>query len=271
MGTKSNIAVIGEAPGKHEALQGEPFVGRAGQVLNDGLALAGLGRDNVWIQNVICCRPPQNKFDKAETVGAVDACRPWFNAQLDASGAWLVVLAGKKAYQAVTDDDSPLGWVRGKFQWFADRLWVPIWHPAYVLRAGPDGDVASQYRADWKAIGHLLAGEVDGPDPEPEMVLGATQLRMYEPETGGNTRLRQRLDLDGWCGIYSEVIGDYMCIVDTRPRRTKPKIPAKWRRQPQWTTGELMRISAGGKLTVGVEQVRRINLAKRVLGGRVVA
>lgn len=273
VGGRSNIAIIGEAPGQEEAFSGEPFVGRAGRVLDKALGSIHLSRDDVWIQNVICCRPSRNNFDLAIEAGAVEACRPWFNAQLEASGAWLVVLVGKKAYQAVMDEDVALGRVRGRFQWFDGRLWYPTWHPAYVLRQGPGSEVSAQWTADWLAVGQLLASEADPPPPEPIHALTGGQMRFYEPETGevGTSKLAQRLTLDGWVGVFSPVLDDYLCIVDAKPRQKKPKIPIKWRKQPQWTTTELMMVSAGGKLSISVEEFRKINLAKRVLGGKVVA
>ncbi|MFQ5524473.1 MAG: uracil-DNA glycosylase family protein [Acidimicrobiia bacterium] len=265
-GSKSNVAVIGEAPGKNEALKGEPFVGRAGKVLDRGLAEAGLSREEAFIFNVICCRPGGNDFTKAEAAGAVEACRPWFNRQLDLSGAWLVVLAGKRAYQAVMDEDVPLTWVRGKFQWFDGRLWLPTWHPAYVLRQGEGSEKAAEYWADWRGVGKVLRGEWEAPKPEK---LRTGQMRLTVAQ-GAEARIRERLDLDGWVGLWSDVMGDYLVVVDDG-RRPKPKVPAKWRRQPKWTLQELQMVNAGGKLSVTAEQLRRINLAKRTLGAKVVA
>lgn len=263
----SGVAVVGEAPGKDEALRGEPFVGRAGKVLDQGLAKAGLDRDTTFILNLICCRPRQNDFAHAESVGAVQACRPWFNAQLDLSRAWLVVLVGRKAYEAVTDQEIALHKVRGKFQYFGGRLWLPTWHPAYILRQGEGNQVAEEYFSDWSAVGDVLSGEYLGEVPDPKWTPGLEianhQLEIHFP----GEKLREKIERKGYVRIYSKELEDHMLIVDGKRR---PKIPDAWKGEPRWSTDELMRIGWGGQLRVSVEDMRRINLAKRVLGARVV-
>lgn len=261
-GTKSNIAVIGEAPGKNEAFEGEPFVGRAGKVLDKALDGAGLKREQVWIQNVICCRPRDNDFDYALKVGAVEACRPWFNRQLELSGAWMVILVGKRAYQAVMEEEVALGSVRGRFQWLDGRLWLPTWHPAYVLRQGPQSDVASQWWADWRGVGQVLSGEVDVPPVAIEDAIGE-QLGFDFPED----TIREHLAREGWAKLYSHAMGDTLIVKD--PSR-RVKIPQRHKREPVWTTDELVRIGYNGELRVSPMQLKRINLAKRVLGASVV-
>lgn len=265
---QSGVAVVGEAPGRDEALQGEPFVGRAGKVLDQGLAKAGLDRTNTFILNLICCRPQQNNFDLAESVGAVQACRPWFNAQLDLSQAWLVVLVGKRAYEAVTDQDIALHKVRGKFQYFGGRLWLPTWHPAYVLRQGEGGGVASEYFSDWSAVGEVVTGETIGELPEPKWAPSLSEVANHQLEIHfPGEKIRDKIDRKGWVRIHSELLDDHMLIVDGKKR---PKIPEAWKGEPRWTTDELVRIGWGGQLRVSVEDMRRINMAKRVLGARVV-
>lgn len=259
--SRSGVAVIGEAPGRDEALSGQPFVGRAGQVLDQGLASAGLERRDVWIMNVICCRPPDNNFDSAIKVGAVEACRPWFNQQLDASGAWLVVLAGRRAYEAVFEDGTSLGSVRGKGQWMDGRLWVPVWHPAYVLR-NQGTNVAGDYYADWRKIGLVAKGEVEMVYPKVSEVVGE-QLEISFP----GEKIRQTIDRKGWVRLYSHVLSDHMLIVD---ESKKPKIPEAWKEEPRWTTTELMRVGWGRRLRVSPEEMAKIQLAKRVLGATVV-
>ena len=255
------MAVIGEAPGKHEALSGQPFVGKAGGVLDQALKTAGLSHNAVWLMNVICCRPRSNDFQVVQDAGAVLACRPWFNDQIEASGAWLIVLVGKKAYQAVMDEDIPLHKVRGKFQWFDGRLWLPTWHPAYVLRQG-GGKIADEFFADWQAVGQVLTGEASPPSPSLKQTIPA-QLELDYPES-----LRDRIDRLGWVRIYSRVLGDHMLIVD---EKKNPKIPKAWQKEPTWTTEELMRIGYDGRLRISIQQLSRINLAKRVLGAKIVA
>jgi uracil-DNA glycosylase len=258
---KSGVAVIGEAPGRDEALAGRPFVGRAGTVLQQGLDTAHLNRDEVWVMNVICCRPPDNNFESAQRVGAVEACRPWFNAQLDASGAWLVVLVGKAAYQAVFDDTQALGNVRGKGQWMDGRLWVPTWHPAYVLRNQGE-QVAIEYFSDFRKVGEVARGEYDLGSPKVSQVMGE-QLEISFP----GEKIRESIDRKGWVRLYSHVIEDHLLVVD---ESKNPRVPEAWAGEPRWTTNELLRVGWGRRLRVSREEFARINLAKRVLGATVV-
>lgn len=259
--SRSGVAVIGEAPGRDEALSGEPFVGRAGQVLNQAFDTAKLSREDVWIMNVICCRPPDNNFDSAIKVGAVEACRPWFNAQLDASEAWLVVLVGRRAYEAVFETGEALTSVRGKGQWMDGRLWVPTWHPAYVLR-NIGAQVAIEYFSDWRKIGEVARGEWEMTYPKVSEAMGE-QLEIHFP----GEKIRQTIDRKGWVRVYSHILDDHMLVVD---ESKNPKIPAAWRNEPVWTTGELLRVGWGKKLRVSGEELAKINLAKRVLGATVV-
>ncbi len=176
-----------------------------------------------------------------------------------------MVLVGKQAYQAVMEEDVPLTYVRGRGQWMDGRLWFPMWHPAYVLRQGPNSEVKAQWEADWGKVKRFLTGDVEVP-PIAEMKVGQMRLETVDSQAG---KMRERLRLDGWVGVWSPVIGDYMVVVDKS--RKQAKMPAKWRRMPQWTTEELQKVNAGGALSVSVEEFKRINLAKRTLGARVVA
>lgn len=272
-GKRSHLAVIGEAPGKNEALQGEPFVGRAGAVLEEGLKAAEMTRDDVWLMNTIACRPPKNDFDAAINAGAVDACRPNFNAQLDLSGAWFVILAGRNAYQAVMEEDVPIGRVRGRLQWFHGRLWLPIWHPAYVLRSGWASEVGDQFLNDWRLVQRVLTGGEAAPDLGIVKTLGegatddaGEQMGLLHP---GET-MTERIERQGWVLLDSELVGDTMLIVD---RSKKPKLPKSVLGIPQYTTDELWRLGLGeGKgLTVTGKELRRIHMLKKIVKVEVVA
>ncbi len=260
---RADVVVVGEAPGKNEALTGSPFVGKAGKVLDLALESIGLSHKSVWLMNLICCRPQANDFGKAEEAEAVAACRPWFNQQLDASGAWLVVLTGRRAYQAVMDVETSIGSVRGKFQWFDGKLWLPTWHPAYVLRQGNQGKITEQFFNDWKGVGQVLTGEVNPKSPGLSETI-PTQMQLHYPEEN----IRERIERKGWVRIYSKTLDDHMLIVDGKKG---PKIPEAWKGEPRWTTEELMRIGYGDKLRISVQQLQKINLAKRALGAEIVA
>jgi len=128
----ADILFIGEAPGHDEDIKGEPFVGRAGKLLDRMLAALGFDRQSVYIMNVVKCRPPKNRNPKPEEV---QACSQWFDPQWDAIAPKIVCLLGRVAAQRVLQTDEPLATLRGKWH---EHRGVPVWvtyHPAYLLRS----------------------------------------------------------------------------------------------------------------------------------------
>ncbi|WP_238701169.1 uracil-DNA glycosylase [Mariprofundus erugo] len=128
----ADILFIGEAPGRDEDLQGEPFVGRAGQLLDRMLVSMGLDRDAVYIMNVVKCRPPNNRDPRPDEV---QACQLWFEQQLDALQPKLICLLGRVAAQTVLQTDAPLGSLRGRWHAFQGIPTLVTYHPAYLLRS----------------------------------------------------------------------------------------------------------------------------------------
>ncbi|EAU54637.1 uracil-DNA glycosylase [Mariprofundus ferrooxydans] len=129
---QADLVFIGEAPGRDEDLQGEPFVGRAGQLLDRMMAAIGLDRDAVYIMNTIKCRPPNNRDPRADEV---KACNLWFEQQLDALQPKMICLLGRVAAQTVLGTDATLGALRGAWHEYHG---IPVWvtyHPAYLLRS----------------------------------------------------------------------------------------------------------------------------------------
>ncbi|HEX9802177.1 MAG TPA: uracil-DNA glycosylase [Gammaproteobacteria bacterium] len=125
--------VIGEAPGAEEDRQGEPFVGRAGQLLNAMLAAVGLARERVYIANVLKCRPPNNRDPKAEEAAA---CRGFLQRQIALIQPRLILVVGRIAAQNLLDTDAPLGTLRGKVHRLESGVPVVVtYHPAYLLRS----------------------------------------------------------------------------------------------------------------------------------------
>ena len=123
----AEIMLVGEAPGREEDLRGEPFVGRAGRLLDEALVRADLERSKVFITSVIKCRPPQNrKPKKAE----IDQCRPYLQAQIDILHPKVICLMGNTATQAVLGRQG-VTTLRGQI--LQDRFLV-TYHPAAVLR-----------------------------------------------------------------------------------------------------------------------------------------
>ena len=130
---EAKLMIIGEGPGQHEDETGLPFVGRAGQLLDRILAAVDLDRDeDVYICNVVKCRPPQNRVPTREEA---DACRPYLEAQISFVKPKLVLLAGSTAVQAVLQVKDPISRIRGKWLDFKNGARVmPIFHPSYLLR-----------------------------------------------------------------------------------------------------------------------------------------
>lgn len=125
--------VIGEAPGADEDRQGEPFVGRAGQLLNAMLQAIGLAREQVYITNILKCRPPHNRDPRPEEVRA---CIPYLFRQIELIDPVLILCVGRIAAQTLLQTDAPIGKLRGRLHRIAGhRPMIVTYHPAYLLRS----------------------------------------------------------------------------------------------------------------------------------------
>jgi len=135
--TSAEWLVIGEAPGAEEDRQGEPFVGRAGQLLNAMLLAIGLPRETVFIANILKCRPPGNRDPKPEEVSR---CLPYLSNQIALLKPKIILAVGRIAAQNLLATDVPLARLRGKLHTFgeANTPLVVTYHPAYLLRTPSD-------------------------------------------------------------------------------------------------------------------------------------
>jgi uracil-DNA glycosylase len=135
--TQAEWLVIGEAPGAEEDRQGEPFVGRAGQLLNAMLLAVGRPRDTVFIANILKCRPPGNRDPRPEEVAR---CLPFLEQQIALLKPRLMLAVGRIAAQNLLGTDAPLARLRGKLHQFgaANTPLVITYHPAYLLRTPGD-------------------------------------------------------------------------------------------------------------------------------------
>lgn len=126
--------VIGEAPGADEDKQGEPFVGRAGQLLNAMLLACGFKREQVYIANILKCRPPNNRDPRPEEVVS---CEPFLMRQIEMIQPKLILAVGRIAAQNLLQCDTPIGKLRGRVHYFRDTgiPLVATYHPAYLLRS----------------------------------------------------------------------------------------------------------------------------------------
>lgn len=129
--------IIGEAPGADEDRQGEPFVGRAGQLLNNMLAAIGLARQQVYIANVLKCRPPDNRDPRPEEA---ESCRPFLQRQIELIRPRIILVVGRIAAQNLLETDQPLGRLRGRVHRHGSTGTpvVVTYHPAYLLRSPRD-------------------------------------------------------------------------------------------------------------------------------------
>jgi DNA polymerase len=130
----AELLVIGEAPGADEDAQGEPFVGRAGQLLNSMLRAMGHPRESVYIANVLKCRPPGNRDPKPEEAAC---CLPYLQRQVDLIGPALILAVGRIAAQNLLATDTPIGRLRGQVHHFGTGATplIVTYHPAYLLRS----------------------------------------------------------------------------------------------------------------------------------------
>jgi uracil-DNA glycosylase len=151
----ADLMFIGEAPGFHEDKQGEPFVGAAGQLLNQLLSEIDVPREAVYINNVILCRPPGNRDPLPDEL---EACKPWLDERIAIIDPAVVVTLGNWATRYILGKQVSISRVRGqRFPW-SGRTVIPTFHPAAVLHGG--GQASSQMtalRADFQEIRAALA------------------------------------------------------------------------------------------------------------------
>jgi uracil-DNA glycosylase family 4 len=127
---------VGEGPGAEEDVKGEPFVGQAGKLLDNMLAALGLARGaNVYIANVVKCRPPGNRTPEP---AEADACRPYLDRQVALLQPRLIVALGKSAATTLLDVDATIGSLRGRVHHYGGVPLVVTYHPAYLMRNLPD-------------------------------------------------------------------------------------------------------------------------------------
>ena len=149
----ANLMFVGEAPGADEDVQGEPFVGRAGQLLTKIIEAIGLSRSDVYIANVIKCRPPGNRNPEP---AEVSTCEPFLLRQIEAIRPKVIVALGTFAAQTLLRSDTPISRLRGRVHEFGGGIkLIPTFHPAFLLRSP---DRKRDVWEDMKTVRALLAG-----------------------------------------------------------------------------------------------------------------
>src|SRR5215813_6593648 len=149
----AELVFIGEAPGANEDIQGEPFVGDAGQLLTRMIEAMGYRRDEVYIANILKCRPPGNRNPEPDEI---ESCEPFLKKQLAALRPRVIVALGKFAAQWLTGKpDAAISALRGKWHRYEGIPVMPTYHPAYLLRT------PGQKRAVWEDL-QLVMAELRG-------------------------------------------------------------------------------------------------------------
>jgi uracil-DNA glycosylase len=151
----ADVMFIGEGPGYHEDKQGEPFVGAAGQLLTKMLGEIGLQRSDVYIANVVKCRPPGNRDPLPDEI---DACKPYLHGQIRSIDPRVIVTLGNFATRFILDRPASISRVRGQRFEIGGRTVLPTFHPAAILRGG--GEASAQFqalRSDFLSIRAILA------------------------------------------------------------------------------------------------------------------
>ncbi|MDE2924956.1 MAG: uracil-DNA glycosylase [Acidobacteriota bacterium] len=128
---EADLMFVGEAPGADEDAQGIPFVGRAGQLLTRIIESIGLQREQVYIANILKCRPPRNRDPQPDEV---ESCEGFLFQQIQAIDPLLVVALGRYAAQTLLQTQTAISRIRGKFYPYRGGLLIPTFHPSYLLR-----------------------------------------------------------------------------------------------------------------------------------------
>ena len=150
----AKLMVVGEGPGRDEDLKGEPFVGRAGQLLTEIITKGmKLRREDVYIANVIKCRPPENRNPEPDEVAA---CEPFLKKQIDIIGPDIIVGLGKFAVQTLLNSKVPISKLRGIWASYHGIQLMPTFHPAYLLRNPADKKLVWE---DIKQVIKVMRGE----------------------------------------------------------------------------------------------------------------
>ena len=158
--SKARLVFVGEGPGADEDLEGLPFVGRAGQLLTKIIEAIRLTRDQVYICNVVKCRPPNNRFPEPDEVAA---CSPFLLRQLESIRPSVICCLGAAAAQTILQSKSPIGRLRGRFHDCLGTKVMPTFHPSYLLR---NPEAKRDVWEDMKKVRALLDQSAPGPQSE---------------------------------------------------------------------------------------------------------
>ena len=176
----ADLMFVGEAPGRNEDLQGEPFVGAAGRLLDQLMAEVGIDRERTHIANVLKCRPPGNRDPRPEEI---EACKGYLRRQLELIDPIVVVTLGNFATKLLLRTETGITRLRGHaYPWWRGKTLVPTYHPAAALRGGDR--ITDLMRIDFGLMREAIEGGIRSepvPEPPAEAVPDETrQLELFE-------------------------------------------------------------------------------------------
>ncbi len=164
----ANVMIVGEAPGFNEDRQGEPFVGAAGKLLDTLLGRISLSRSDVYITNVLKCRPPMNRDPMPNEV---EACSPYLKQQLELVKPKLVLILGRHALERLMPGQGSISRIHGSLIRRADVAYVPLFHPAAALH---NGSLVADLEHDFDQVKRYL-DQLLAPPPPPVPVAAPKQ------------------------------------------------------------------------------------------------
>ena len=173
---QATVMFVGEAPGFHEDQQGEPFVGAAGKLLNDLLQSAGLSRGDIYIANVIKCRPPNNRDPEPDEV---ETCKPFLMQQIAMIRPKLVCTLGNWATQTLLARKVGITKVRGQAFYLKDFVLFPLLHPAAALH---QGNMLEPLREDFKKLREFLDRNTKPAEPTTATPIATPTLHIEPPQ-----------------------------------------------------------------------------------------
>jgi DNA polymerase len=149
---KSKVMFVGEAPGEEEDIQGRPFVGKAGKLLDQLIERIGLRRENVYICNILKCRPPNNRDPEGSEIAS---CKNYLFSQIELIKPKIICTLGRHAYNTLMDVDERITKVRGTVKTFRSMTLLPTYHPSFLLR---NQDKIKEVWEDMEHLKQLLKG-----------------------------------------------------------------------------------------------------------------
>jgi DNA polymerase len=252
----AELIFMGEGPGANEDARGVPFVGRAGGMLEKALRHgAGLERSDAFVLNVVACRPPGNRNPTSEELAA---CSDHVRRQLALAHSWVGITLGRVAFDALVGErdavlwGKPLRQVVGVPMWKDGRIWVPAYHPAYVLRN------PMAYNSLVESIQMAMA-----------IKKGSAVIPQAKPKhLGLSDQLRKQVEDHGWALVWSNRLQQKIVYVIN----DEVVVPDEWAHYVRYTAEEMLKLGElAANQHIGTKDLQRIHLVKKELGGHVLA